>query len=501
VFLDVLKPALTTGALRLDQTITADLPAARPPTRQDRSQRTVEVWFRCDDPYAPGRQIVYAEGDGSGALSIAIEGGTLSFAAGTTTSASAITTDRIEAGRWHHAALILDGRSAPRDGALCAMLDGRVIDARPAVRLVGPAGELCVGGLRFTPASADSATLDLASLPKWPWSSVKIYMGDHTQADKPPIDDRLRGQIRELRIWEAARQPEDIRAAMYGIPAGTALDTLLLYFDATRLLPPLAGPTIIPSAEALAGGGPRIPLDDLGFVVRLKNQYQLPIDKLCALWSEIAHLGTADGRTLYDEIFNPASTPREDYWPYWLGQTRVWQVQSTAEPQRRIRSRLMGALRVSSPDLDTMVGAISGANPERVVLDNAYLAQLYRLKLLTTTLSMRVVDVVSLIRVLQEETRGSAAPLHDLSAFSIGDVRQLHERRTWLQETGIDVAEYLFLVDDQASSRNALPYSASSIVDMATRLLGQLPASCLALPRWPTSSKAASRPRPRSTTS
>lgn len=463
VFLDMLKPALTIGALSPDQN-QADLPIMRSPARRERSQRTVEIWFRCDDPYAPGRQVVYAEGNSAGALSIAIEAGTLSFAVGTGMTAPVITTNRIEAGRWHHAALILDGRAAPRDDALCAMLDGRVIDTRPAVQLTGPTGELCVGGLRFTPIQVERATLDLASLSKWPWKKADMH-----------IADQLRGQVRELRIWEAARLPEEIRAWPRGFPAGADRTPLLLYFDATELLPPLAGPTLIPNTEALAGAGPRIALDDLAIVVRLKNQYQLPIDKLCALWSEMVHLGTADGSTLYDSIFNPAGTPRQEYWPYWLGQTRVWQVQSDAEPQRRIRGRLMSALRVSSADLDIMIGAIGGANPERVVLDSVYLAQLYRLKLLATMFSMRVGDIASLISLLQEESRDSAAPLNDLATLTIGDIRQLHQRATWLQEAGIDIGEYAFLVQNQVSVRASLPFSLPAVAGMATRLLAQLP--------------------------
>jgi hypothetical protein len=576
----VLSPARHEGG-------TLSLPGLRPQLRPHRDRRTVEVWFRCEDPLSAQRQVIYSEGDEQRGLSISVERGLLYFAGHNRPEhesdweGAVIATEGLVAERWHHAAIMLDGRPGMREGALRALLDGRLVEARAGSQLWGAPAQMSVGGLAFDlpPLAPQTRSADTArrvgawkQLPDASWSDrgrlkgassitfEKLPPGRQRLALRYPADNPfapafasnallrvthaggttdlrvnqrlgggesefmlgeyvfdaqssvvlrnddadglvvfsalsftplpaadasmsvavrraepvLRGQIRALSIWERARGDAEILAGMYAIPAATA-PGLLLAWDSNTLPDALLVPLPAPR-EMVIGGDPHIPLDDLAGLARLRAAHDMPIARLSALWTGIDHTGSRDGRTLFDDLFNPRGTPPAERWAYYPGEPLAWLVSGDDEPQRRIRRRLMAALRVSHAELNALVTEVSGDGERRVLLDGDYLTQLFRLKLLSTLLGLPVAEAGRLLRRMRLETSTSERPLGHLAQLSLRDVELLRERANWMRETGIDLAEYEFLAYDQPDPRVAPPYSSAAVIDLAAALIPQLTA-------------------------
>ncbi len=113
---------------------TTPAPAAATPCQR----RTVEVWFKADDTRISRRkQVIFHEGDDRQGLAIYLFDGRLyyggySLLADTKAWAhwtgTWLSTDRVRSGKWHHAAIVLDGRDELRDGSFQAFLDGKLVD-------------------------------------------------------------------------------------------------------------------------------------------------------------------------------------------------------------------------------------------------------------------------------------------------------------------------------------------------------------------------------------
>jgi len=443
-FIDARRQVLT---LPLEDDGPKELPVPRFAAQnyQHRAQRTVEIWFLCKNTFLSNRQVIYQEGDRE--LSIYIKSGQLYFEVAPTNQAqSTIKTERIQANRWHHAAIILDGRAEVRENALCALLDGRIVNTRAASQLWGKAETIRVGDLGFNPAETDS--------------NLPVASGENP----------LRGQIKEVRVWERVRTLQQIRNNLY-VLAEDDRQGLLFNWDTESLPPSVVSPMILPVSREKGARDSQIYLTDLAHLHQLHQEFKSPIDNLSVLWADIKHTGIGDDRTLYDDIFNPSGTLANEYWSY--TQRLFWEVNSPETAQSQIRTRLMSALRVSSSDLDLMVKAIAGDSVGRVILDGSYLTQLYRLKLLATLLKLSIGDLVRLIGILKQETFNSSTSLNDLANFTVLDIKQLKERAEWMRRTGIDLAEYDYLVNNAPDKRVALPYTEATAIDMATNLLNQ----------------------------
>lgn len=433
------------------------IPAVKAQDYEHRAQRTIEVWFLCENPTLSTRQTIYAEGDQTRGLSIYIQSGKLYFEGVNSVDSesgwqgSIITTERIQSRHWHHAAIVLDGRSELRDDAFCALLDGHVINKQPGSQLWGTAEQLHIGGLQFTP-STDSE------------SSVEA------------VANSLNGQIAEVRIWQTVRSQAQIRDNLYGLDDTTVPELLFYWNTATGLPLAVVAPMVLPDLTDSGSSNPTIPLVELAYLHQLQSEYDIAIDRLCALWSNLKHTGVGDSKTPYDDIFNPSTTSTT--WSY--AQRLYWDVNSTESDQREIRTRLMGSLRISSQDdLLVMVSAISGEDAGTIILDGPYLTQLYRIKLLSSILALSIEEVIRLIDLLKLETVDTEIPVHteiplnNLTEFTIQDVLTLKERSDWMQETGIDLSEYEFLVYDRQDNRVSKPFTDAGVIDGSTTLLDQ----------------------------
>ncbi|MDX1520014.1 MAG: LamG-like jellyroll fold domain-containing protein [Anaerolineae bacterium] len=559
-------------------------------TYQNRLQRTIEIWFLTLNPYASKRQIVYQEGDDERGLSIYIQAGTLHFqgwnkpADESGWQETLITTDRIRANYWHHAAIVLNGREASQDDAFCAILDSNVIDTRPGSQLWGAQATTSIGGLTFEPIVDDEIALNISDgevmghwhqEPEGYWhdcnaakgeSQIQFVHADESgyyrialryPEDDPisprfagnvPIEiihqggtssltldqrkgdghdhtlgvfelehnvssvrisnaetggfvtfeelvfiplryqqpnggsgvetenwlspDHLEGQIKQLRIWEAARTREQIEAnADQGLP-DDGRESLIVYWDLGQLndetLRAAAIEVMIPNG--LVRANPTIPLTALANIEALRSQFRLSVDKLTALWFTIKHTGLGDNHTLFDATFNPTGTAQADYWPYAL--RLRWDIESTDRAHQAIRARLMSALRVSSTDLNTLVHLIAPRSAV-IILAGENLTHLYRLKLLSSMFRMSISDFARLIEILNIEAPAQKLPLISLATLGVADVMRIKARVAWLNKAGLDLSEYDFLVHNRASQPVSAPFTEANMVDMADTLLNQ----------------------------
>ncbi|MEI2690484.1 MAG: LamG-like jellyroll fold domain-containing protein [Anaerolineae bacterium] len=336
-----------------------------------------------------------------------------------------------------------------------------------------------VGSSSQTPASSAGA-----AGPGSKASAGAAAAGQDATGMAQPADAALfGGQILDLRIWSTARTQRQLDVYRYRqLRAADANDSLDLWWQFEAVVhgqvPDLAGKghtgTLTPPARvqpmgaAPAPARPRSRLDEEGLgrlanLKRLMERFRLPMDRLTALWHEIRHTGREDGRTLWDDTFNPTGSAWQP-WPFHIDQPLRWDVSGATgqEQSRQIRSRLMGALRISHDNLNLLVVALSGQGETFIELDGPYLTNLYRLARLPGLLGLSVAEFERLLGLMQLPR---VASLDALMAVS--------ERAEWMRRTGIDVFELDFLAHDRASARVAFPYSDASIRDLADSLRRQ----------------------------
>jgi cob(I)alamin adenosyltransferase len=293
------------------------------------------------------------------------------------------------------------------------------------------------------------------------------------------------GEIQDVRLWKTNRTADQFAAqiryqqpdpddpdlvAHWSFPEADGAitqDVSARHID-LRLggLEAARRPLLISTSDLLivAQPNPVLALDDailleLAIIRQLQARHNLPIDRLTALWFEIAHTGHQDGQTLFDRVFNGRGITG-DVWNYSQSPIR-WNVTEQSRRNREIRSRLMGTLQVSSDDLDRLVRWID--NTATVIeLDSLHLNQLYRLAQLPRVLRLTVQDFLRLLTLM------NLAEVNTLEVF-----KQVSDRVDWLQRAGILVAELDFLTRSTFSSQIALPYMEIAIRNLATTLTNQ----------------------------
>ncbi len=237
-----------------------------------------------------------------------------------------------------------------------------------------------------------------------------------------PMDAALfAGEILDLRIWTTARTPRQLALYRYrqlrNTDAAAGLD-LWWQFEAVAngQIPDLSGKghtgTLTPAAQIVSVGAaperimPRSSLDEDGLgrlanLKRLMERYRLPMVRLTALWYEIQHTGMEDGRTLYDDTFNPGGNVFRP-WPFHIDEAMRWDMSGATDQElsRQIRSRLMGALRVSHDNLNLLVATLSGEGETIIELDGEYLTNLYRLARLPGMLRLSVAEFQRLMALM-----------------------------------------------------------------------------------------------------
>ncbi len=228
--------------------------------------------------------MIYQEGDEERRLGVYIENGFLRFEGCNKPEVesgwqgSVIETERIRPLRWHHAVLVLDGRADVRNDALCAYLDGKLIDTRPGSQLWGSAASLNIAGLVFAP----SAT---------PFSNVTVDDSENSVIRKDP-SNYLRGQIMSVRIWESVRTADQIAATKYDLDA--ASDIFHWGSDATPVHSDLISSDSIHTRGNIRPLSPVLPLMELADIKSFLTKFKLDVDKLTTLWANIKHTGKGD---------------------------------------------------------------------------------------------------------------------------------------------------------------------------------------------------------------
>ncbi|MBH55464.1 MAG: hypothetical protein CMI18_14125 [Opitutaceae bacterium] len=119
---------------------------------QDHSQRTIAFWFQADDPFKPGKQVLYEEGGGTRGLNIFLEGGML-FVGGWNNGANSwektyLKTPLID-GDWHHVGLVLNAQVSTdlQPDALKGYLDGLEFGSGGAATLDPHSGGIGIGSV------------------------------------------------------------------------------------------------------------------------------------------------------------------------------------------------------------------------------------------------------------------------------------------------------------------------------------------------------------------
>ena len=468
-------------------------------------RRTVEVWFRVEDKtISHQKQVIYQEGDNQCGLCIYVCDSSLYFGGCNLLEnrwqGTWLHTDRIESGRWHHAALVLDGREEKRDASLHVYLDGKRVEEGPASQLQGQNRSLSLGGLR---------------------NLIKFHDGDSISAS----GHYFRGQILSLRVWKTARTAEQIRNSLYCLPDNApglqfkveandvhwVLDHITYTWDpdvsekiafareipaedilnldlwwesdsvdsSARIINDLSGkghtatyaegqiqPIKLPGKYAL----PAISLDasamdGIAEIKRLREQYSQPIDRLTALWYGINHMGMDDQATFFDRIFNPKGTVIE-HWDYYLDPPMRWDMSGEEDRKRdsRIRSRLMGALRLSHEDLNLIVEYESGEDENIIELDTDYLTRLFQLSGLAGMLHLGVKDLLLLLGMQGK-----------ISVDSLQDILDVCSYAEWMTGVGLNVTDLIFLTHDpnDPDGANITLYSEEDLRSMAKSLFDQ----------------------------
>ena len=128
-------------AIALNGEESAKFASSRDINMGQQAEKTVSFWFKVDDAGKGGKQVLYEEGGGARGLNAYIDSDRL-FIGGwnrpeSQWNGSWMSTDQISSGKWHHAAIVLNGQETITDDALTAYLDGQKIGETKGSQLWG----------------------------------------------------------------------------------------------------------------------------------------------------------------------------------------------------------------------------------------------------------------------------------------------------------------------------------------------------------------------------
>lgn len=428
---------------------------ADPGDPHERQQRTIEVWFQVRNKTISHRkQVIYHEGDGQRDLLLYVYDSELYFVGYNMPTDESrwettheenwwvnpvdlqrvwrLKTDRIESGRWHHAAIVLDGRDEVRPESLRGYLDGKLA-------VMGPGSKLWQHKTTFSLSRAQS--------------TVQFHDGEGQGVDS----SGLSGGILQVRLWNRARTAQEIadnwsqdldltlpppdldllwnldEASGIQIPDKSGKKRLGSFEETEQLQFLRQSLQDLPVSALTPVTLDETALHQIADIKRLKDEHHLSIDRLTALWSTLKHVGREDSSTLFDQVFNTQGDKTER-WDYHLDRPIRWDRtgQESRNRDRQTRSKLMASLQVSSQDLDALVKHLSGAEIS-IELDTPYLTRLYRLARLPKLLRLPVMEFLELLKTMNQT-----------SIETLSDVLRLRDRVAWMQRTGISVAELIF---------------------------------------------------------
>ena len=112
-------------------------------------QRTVSMWFKADDITGDKAQVLYEEGSRAHGINMYIDDGLLRFGGwNRNVQRGWVSTNSIEAGKWHHATLVLDASTA--NGTLTAYLDGEEVGEMASTALTARPESIGFGNVNRT---------------------------------------------------------------------------------------------------------------------------------------------------------------------------------------------------------------------------------------------------------------------------------------------------------------------------------------------------------------
>jgi len=463
---------------------------------------TIEVWFRVEDKtISRQKQVIYQEGDDQCGLAVYVYDSSLYLGGYNLLcgwQGTWLHSDRIESGRWHHAAIVLDGRAEVRDESLQVYLDGKLMDCGPASQIKGANVSFSLGGLHSPIRFHDS-----------------LYEGGSGHL--------LCGQILCLRMWNSARTGVQISSNLYSEPESAGRELMqkanlvrweLNHSDYTwepvlcreimrfREIPEEELPgldlwwesdVVDPSARIILDQSDKVhngayavgqlqsiplpakyelpwvsldekakTLEGIAAIKLLMERSSLANDRLTALWYVLKHVGNDGDSPLFDRIFNPEGTVVEP-WDYYLDEPMRWDKSGRDKRDNSIRSRLMGAMRLSDSDLNLIVEYLSGKDEVIIELDHKYLGRLYQLSQLARMLSLGVADLLNLLSMFGGQPD------------SLPEILKISNVAEWLNTSGLSVSDLVYFacpVIDPKSANDSL-YSFEDIRSLADSIFRQ----------------------------
>ena len=419
-------------------------------------RHTIEVWVNVRDPHlSQRRQVIYHSGDAQQGLVVYVHDGLLHFGGYHQTlgwQGTWVQTDRMLANRWHHVALVLDGRAEVRPGAFRAYLDGQLVG-------FGDGSQLTTVSTGMVGAAADD---------------IRFHDGVATAADTD-----LDGAVLELRLWDTARTTAEIARHLYLLDNQPNLSLWWRFREISVENPVISDDSdgdrtatltnldrLQPLAPLTIGSLPapilsQDTLIELATFRQLMDRHRRSVEQLTALWYDLRHTGRADGQVFFDRVFNPTG-PTADTWGY-HDPARRWDITGQELPSRdrNLRSRLMGALQLSSDDLDRVVALVSGTETP-VEVDTPYLQQLYRLSQIPRVLRLTVSEYLVLLEMLGLT-----------GVESLKELTLISDRITELRRIGLRVDELNFFANDVASDRIRPPFTDTTIRVFADEVVNQ----------------------------
>lgn len=115
-------------------------------------ERTVSLWFKANQPNAAGKQVIFEEGNGFRGLNLYLDDGLLNFGgwnqpkSESNWSGDWASIGKVQAGKWNHVALVLDGDKMVKKNALTAYLNGRKVAQTKGSQLWGH-GQVSLGNI------------------------------------------------------------------------------------------------------------------------------------------------------------------------------------------------------------------------------------------------------------------------------------------------------------------------------------------------------------------
>jgi hypothetical protein len=196
----------------------------------------------------------------------------------------------------------------------------------------------------------------------------------------------------------------------------------------------------------------------------------LKIDQAASLWSDMNTYGRGSGSVpgdLYDQVYNrPALLHgRAPYRPTYAANPLftstpiTWTIAGEDEASATTRAWLTGSLGLSDDDL-TAIALLVGSGQAALTLSVTTLSQLYRVRLLAKTLSLSIPNILRLLTLAGLTTAN----------WSIADVKTLIELKAWVDTSGFQLPDLIYLTTSIVEQGYKPPIPATGVLPFLNSL-------------------------------